>query len=178
MYTICILVLRKKGQDKVAIEYCFLLNKILYGFLIRKILEYCEVYKEVTALVVHGKPMDLKSFSQEHFKFDKKEKKWHKTSKEKADEEQALILEGPGLDPKIDKVLLKTVDIIKLLAHQTNEHYLDLSNRLKKVEERMITRIEEVIVKEVQTLKDNVKVLHNDIKNVRILVKNIYTSNC
>ena len=70
MYTICNLVLRKKGRDKIAIEYYLLLNKILdleqvslskivmkyldharsvqkhgipYGFLIRKILEYCEV---------------------------------------------------------------------------------------------------------------------------------------
>ena len=29
--------------------------------------------------------------SQTHFKYDKKEKKWHKTSKEKVDEEQVLI---------------------------------------------------------------------------------------
>ena len=35
---------------------------------------------------------------------------------------------------------------------------------------------EEVIANEVQTLKDNVKALHKDIKNLRILVKNVETS--
>ena len=68
------------------------------------------------------------------------------------------------------------VEMIKLLAHQTNEHYLDLSKRLKKVEERVIKGVEEAIAKEVQPLKDSIHALHKDIKNTRILVKNIKTS--
>ena len=163
------------------IEDCLLLNKILdlkqvilpkivmkhleharfmqkhgipYGFLIRKILEYFEIYTKGTNPVVLEKPLDLKCLSQAPFMFDKKDKKWHKASKvycalEKADEEHVLLLEGPGLDPKIDKVLQKMVEMIKTLAHQVNEHYLDLSKRLKKVEDKVITRTKEVIAKEV-----------------------------
>ena len=67
-------------------------------------------YTEGTDPVMLEKPSDLKCLSQAHFKYDKKEKTWHKTSKvysalEKADEEQILMLEGPGLDSKVDKVL-------------------------------------------------------------------------
>ena len=67
------------------------------------------------------------------------------------------------------------VDMIKTLAHQTNLHYLDLSKRLKKVEERMITRVEEAVAKELQPVKDSVRNFHKDVKNVRILFKNIET---
>ena len=85
-------------------------------------------------------------------------------------------MKGLGLDSKVDKVLQKMVEMIKLLAHQTNEHYLDLSKRLKKVEERMIKGTEEAIAKELQPLKDHVSNEHKDVKNVRILVKNVETS--
>ena len=40
----------------------------------------------------------------------------------------------------------------------------------------MIKGTEEEIAKEVQPLKESVKALHRDVKNVRILVKNIDTS--
>ena len=127
-----------------------------------------------------GKPLDLKYLSQAHFKFDKKEKTWHKTSKfystlEKAEEEQVLMLEEPGLDSKVDKVLKKMAEMIKLIAHQTNEHYIDLSKRLKKVEDRVIKGVEEVVAKKVQPLKDQVRNLHKDVKSVRIHVKNVET---
>ena len=99
-----------------------------------------------------GNPLDLKCLSQAHFKFDKKEKKWHKTSKvyyvvEKAEEEQVFILERPGLDSRVDKVLQKMVEMIKTLVHQTNEHYLYPSKRLKKVEEKVIKGTKEEIAK-------------------------------
>ena len=62
------------------------------------------------------------------------ETKWHKVPKvylgvEKADEEEVLILDGLGLDSKVENVLKKMVEMIKLHANQTNEHYLDLSKR-------------------------------------------------
>ena len=62
------------------------------------------------------------------------------------------------------------------LAHQTNEHYLDLSKKLKKVEERMITGVEEAVSKELQQVKDSISNCHKDVKNVMILFKNIETS--
>ena len=70
------------------------------------------------------------------------------------------MLEGPGIDSKVDKVLQKMVEMIKTLAHQTNENNLDLCKRWKKVEEKV----------------DSVKAVHKDVKDVRIMVKNIDTS--
>ena len=54
--------------------------------------------------------MDLKCLSQAHFKFDKKEKKWHNVPKifssgETNDEEQVFMLEGPCPAHKIDEEL-------------------------------------------------------------------------
>ena len=67
------------------------------------------------------------------------------------------MLKGPSLDSKVGKVLQKMVEMIKILAHQTNEHYLDLYKRLKKMEERVIKRTEEVIAKELQPVKNQVR---------------------
>ena len=68
------------------------------------------------------------------------------------------------------------VEMIKLFSHKTNEHYLNLSKRLKKVEDRVIKGTEEAIANELQPLKDHVRNVHKDVKNVRILVRNIETS--
>ena len=128
MYTICNLISKKEGRDKVTIEDCLLLNKIfdlgqvslpkivmkhleharsvqkhgiLYGLLIRRILEYCEVYTEGTDPIVLEKPLNLKCLSQAFFKYDKK-KEWHKVprvqpSVEGTEGGEVLMLEGPGL---------------------------------------------------------------------------------
>ena len=64
------------------------------------------------------------------------------------------MLEGPGLDSRVDKVLQKKVEMIKILSHQINEHYIDLSKRLKMVEERVINAVEEAVAKVVQPLKE------------------------
>ena len=58
------------------------------------------------------------------------------------------MLEGPSLDSKVDRALQKMVEMIKTIAHQINEHYLDLSKSLKKMEEREVTRVKEAVVKE------------------------------
>ena len=44
------------------------------------------------------------------------------------------------------------------------------------MEKRVITRVENVVAKELQPVKDSVRNCHKDVKNVRILVKNIETS--
>ena len=44
------------------------------------------------------------------------------------------------------------------------------------MEERLITGVEEAVAKELQPMKDLVRNCHKDVKNVRILVKNIETS--
>ena len=63
--------------------------------------------------------------------------------------------------------------MIKTLAHQINEHYLDLSKRLKKVEERVISGVETGVAKVVQPLKEELQCVHKDVKAVRTLVQNI-----
>ena len=56
-----------------------------------------------------------------------------------------------------------------------NEHYLDLSKRMKKVEDKVVSTAKEII-KEIKPLKDSMKTFDYDIKNLYTLVKNIKTS--
>ena len=56
-----------------------------------------------------------------------------------------------------------------------NEQYLDLSKRIKKVEDKVVSTAKETI-KEIKPLKDSMKNFDCDIKNLYTLVKNIETS--
>ena len=57
-----------------------------------------------------------------------------------------------------------------------NQQYMDLSKMLKKVEDRVIKGVEDAVAKELQSMKESVKAVHRDVKDVRILMKNIDTS--
>ena len=56
-----------------------------------------------------------------------------------------------------------------------NEQYLDLSKRMKKVEDKVVSKSKET-TKEIKPLKDSMKTFDCDIKNLYTLVKNIETS--
>ena len=56
-----------------------------------------------------------------------------------------------------------------------NEQYLDLSKRMKKVDDKVISTNKETI-KEITPLKDFIKIFDFDIKNLYTLDKNIETS--
>ena len=83
--------------------------------------------------------------------------------------------EGPDETLGKDKVLLKMAKMIKDLAKQMNEQYIDLSKRMKKVEDEVVSTGKETI-KEIKPLKDSMKTFDYDIKNLYNLVKNIETS--
>ena len=105
IYTICNLVPRKEGREKVAIQDYILNNKLLdgdviglpilimkhldhtksvqkhgipYGCVIKKILEYCECYTEGHDPVVLGKALNSRCLTQAYFKFEEITKTWHK----------------------------------------------------------------------------------------------------
>ena len=56
-----------------------------------------------------------------------------------------------------------------------NEQYLNLSKRMKKVEDKVVSTAKETI-KEIKPLKDSMKTFDCDIKNLYTLVKNIEIS--
>ena len=85
------------------------------------------------------------------------------------------MLEEPVQTSGKDKVLLKMAEMIKDLAQQMNEQYIDLSKRMKKVEDNIVSTAKETI-KEIKPLKDSMKTFDYEIKNLYILVKNIETS--
>ena len=86
-----------------------------------------------------------------------------------------LLLEGHAQTSRRNKVLLKITMMITELAKQMNEQYLDLSKRIKKVEDKVVSMAKETTM-EIKPLKDSMKAFNYDIKNLHTLFKNIETN--
>ena len=71
-----------------------------------------------------------------------------------------------------NRVLMKLVEMIETLVHNNNEQYLDLSKRLKKVEDRVITSAKD-IVEVLAPVKEFMETFAHDLENLHKLALEI-----